>query len=72
VKEFAEAIVVGQVARPRIGGRVLRAFALTFNERDVVADGFERVPFREAERAFELAMTPGAAEKVVVTFTDPS
>ncbi|MEU6252660.1 zinc-binding dehydrogenase [Streptomyces sp. NPDC047043] len=27
-----------------------------------------RVPFGEAERAFELAMTPGAAEKVVVTF----
>lgn len=27
-----------------------------------------RVPFPEAERAFELAMTPGAAEKVVVTF----
>ncbi|MEU3338508.1 zinc-binding dehydrogenase [Streptomyces sp. NPDC006668] len=27
-----------------------------------------RVPFTEAERAFELAMTPGAAEKVVVTF----
>ncbi|MET7474017.1 zinc-binding dehydrogenase [Streptomyces sp. NPDC005648] len=27
-----------------------------------------RVPFAEAERAFELAMTPGAAEKVVVTF----
>ncbi|MER5509787.1 zinc-binding dehydrogenase [Streptomyces sp. NPDC002766] len=31
-----------------------------------------RVPFHEAERAFESAMTPGAAEKVVVTFTDPS
>jgi 2-desacetyl-2-hydroxyethyl bacteriochlorophyllide A dehydrogenase len=29
-----------------------------------------RVPFREADRAFELAMTPGAAEKVVVTFGD--
>jgi (R,R)-butanediol dehydrogenase/meso-butanediol dehydrogenase/diacetyl reductase len=27
-----------------------------------------RVPFAEAERAFELALTPGAAEKVVVTF----
>jgi threonine dehydrogenase-like Zn-dependent dehydrogenase len=27
-----------------------------------------RVPFTEAGRAFELAMTPGAAEKVVVTF----
>lgn len=27
-----------------------------------------RVPFPEAERAFELAMTPGAAEKVIVTF----
>jgi len=27
-----------------------------------------RVPFPEAERGFELAMTPGAAEKVVVTF----
>ncbi|MFF4249883.1 zinc-binding dehydrogenase [Streptomyces sp. NPDC001663] len=27
-----------------------------------------RVPFGEAERAFGLAMTPGAAEKVVVTF----
>ncbi|MGW2524920.1 theronine dehydrogenase, partial [Streptomyces sp. NPDC001617] len=27
-----------------------------------------RVPFAEAEHAFELAMTPGAAEKVVVTF----
>lgn len=27
-----------------------------------------RVPFTEAERAFEFAMTPGAAEKVVVTF----
>jgi (R,R)-butanediol dehydrogenase/meso-butanediol dehydrogenase/diacetyl reductase len=27
-----------------------------------------RVPFSEAERAFGLAMTPGAAEKVVVTF----
>ena len=27
-----------------------------------------RVPFAEAGRAFQLAMTPGAAEKVVVTF----
>ncbi|MFF4563967.1 zinc-binding dehydrogenase [Streptomyces sp. NPDC001435] len=27
-----------------------------------------RVPFTEAGRAFELALTPGAAEKVVVTF----
>ncbi|MGW7407708.1 zinc-dependent alcohol dehydrogenase [Streptomyces sp. NPDC054833] len=27
-----------------------------------------RVPFAEAGRAFELALTPGAAEKVVVTF----
>jgi len=27
-----------------------------------------RVPFAEAEHAFEVAMTPGAAEKVVVTF----
>lgn len=27
-----------------------------------------RVPFAEVERAFELALTPGAAEKVVVTF----
>ncbi|MFF4400949.1 zinc-binding dehydrogenase [Streptomyces sp. NPDC001480] len=27
-----------------------------------------RVPFPEADRAFELALTPGAAEKVVVTF----
>jgi 2-desacetyl-2-hydroxyethyl bacteriochlorophyllide A dehydrogenase len=27
-----------------------------------------RVPFTEADRAFELALTPGAAEKVVVTF----
>nr|WP_238545437.1 zinc-binding dehydrogenase [Streptomyces bingchenggensis] len=26
------------------------------------------VPFSEVERAFELALTPGAAEKVVVTF----
>ncbi|WP_200824990.1 zinc-dependent alcohol dehydrogenase [Nonomuraea solani] len=30
------------------------------------------VPFSEAERAFELALTPGAAEKVVVTFDDQS
>jgi (R,R)-butanediol dehydrogenase/meso-butanediol dehydrogenase/diacetyl reductase len=29
-----------------------------------------RVPFSEAERAFELVLTPGAAEKVVVTFDD--
>lgn len=29
-----------------------------------------RVPFGEVERAFELALTPGAAEKVVVTFDD--
>ncbi|WP_328875227.1 zinc-binding dehydrogenase [Streptomyces sp. NBC_00287] len=29
-----------------------------------------RVPFAEAEQAFALAMTPGAAEKVVVTFDD--
>jgi threonine dehydrogenase-like Zn-dependent dehydrogenase len=29
-----------------------------------------RVPFAEAERAFELALTPGAAEKVVVTLDD--
>jgi threonine dehydrogenase-like Zn-dependent dehydrogenase len=27
-----------------------------------------RVPFAEADRAFGLALTPGAAEKVVVTF----
>ncbi|OIJ64630.1 theronine dehydrogenase [Streptomyces mangrovisoli] len=27
-----------------------------------------RVPFEEADRAFELARTPGAAEKVIVTF----
>ncbi|GAB2879769.1 zinc-dependent alcohol dehydrogenase [Streptomyces mayteni] len=27
-----------------------------------------RVPFAEVDRAFELALTPGAAEKVVVTF----
>jgi (R,R)-butanediol dehydrogenase / meso-butanediol dehydrogenase / diacetyl reductase len=31
-----------------------------------------RVPFAEVERAFELALTPGAAEKVVVTFDNPS
>ncbi|MER5436580.1 zinc-binding dehydrogenase [Streptomyces sp. NPDC002588] len=30
-----------------------------------------RVPFSEVDRAFELALTPGAAEKVVVTF-DPA
>ncbi|MDT0321926.1 zinc-dependent alcohol dehydrogenase [Streptomyces millisiae] len=29
-----------------------------------------RVPFAEAEQAFELVLTPGAAEKVVVTFDD--
>ncbi|MFF8190639.1 zinc-binding dehydrogenase [Streptomyces bobili] len=29
-----------------------------------------RIPFAEAERAFELALTPGAAEKVVVTLGD--
>ncbi|MCX4979099.1 zinc-binding dehydrogenase [Streptomyces sp. NBC_00620] len=29
-----------------------------------------RVPFSEVEHAFELTMTPGAAEKVVVTFDD--
>ncbi|KPI17106.1 L-iditol 2-dehydrogenase [Actinobacteria bacterium OK074] len=29
-----------------------------------------RVPFAEVERAFELALTPGAAEKVVVTFDE--
>ncbi|WP_194830002.1 zinc-binding dehydrogenase [Nocardia sp. XZ_19_231] len=39
------------------------------------ADRFEklishRVPFAEIDRAFELAMTPGAAEKVVVTYGD--
>ncbi|MEU9455160.1 zinc-binding dehydrogenase [Streptomyces sp. NPDC048277] len=28
------------------------------------------VPFAEADRAFELTLTPGAAEKVVVTFDD--
>ena len=27
-----------------------------------------RVPFREVTEAFQLALTPGAAEKVVVTF----
>lgn len=27
-----------------------------------------RVPFGDVERAFALALTPGAAEKVVVTF----
>lgn len=31
-----------------------------------------RVPFAEVERAFELALTPGAAEKVVVTFDNRS
>ena len=29
-----------------------------------------RVPFSDAGRAFQLALTPGAAEKVVVTFND--
>jgi len=29
-----------------------------------------RVPFSDAGRAFQLALTPGAAEKVVVTFDD--
>ncbi|MDX3758132.1 hypothetical protein PV684_22390 [Streptomyces sp. AK02-04a] len=29
-----------------------------------------RVPFGDAEHAFALALTPGAAEKVVVTFDD--
>ena len=29
-----------------------------------------RLPFTEAARAFELALTPGAAEKVLVTFDD--
>ncbi|MEW2397270.1 zinc-binding dehydrogenase [Streptomyces sp. NPDC046862] len=29
-----------------------------------------RIPFAEAGRAFDLALTPGAAEKVVVTFDD--
>ncbi|MET9087626.1 zinc-binding dehydrogenase [Streptomyces sp. NPDC004237] len=29
-----------------------------------------RVPFAEVDRAFELALTPGAAEKVVVTYDD--
>jgi hypothetical protein len=28
-----------------------------------------RVPFSEANQAFQLALTPGAAEKVVVTFS---
>lgn len=31
-----------------------------------------RVPFSEVERAFDLALMPGAAEKVVVTFGDPA
>ncbi|MFF0013548.1 zinc-binding dehydrogenase [Streptomyces sp. NPDC005374] len=30
-----------------------------------------RVPFSDVTRAFDLARTPGAAEKVVVTFDDP-
>jgi len=29
-----------------------------------------RVPFTDAERAFHIALTPGAAEKVIVTFGD--
>jgi (R,R)-butanediol dehydrogenase/meso-butanediol dehydrogenase/diacetyl reductase len=29
-----------------------------------------RVPFTGAGRAFQLALTPGAAEKVIVTFDD--
>jgi threonine dehydrogenase-like Zn-dependent dehydrogenase len=29
-----------------------------------------RVPFTDVERAFQLALTPGAAEKIVVTFDD--
>lgn len=29
-----------------------------------------RVPFSDAKRAFELALTPGAAEKVIVTFDE--
>ena len=29
-----------------------------------------RVPFTEVDRAFQLALTPGAAEKVVVTLDD--
>ena len=28
-----------------------------------------RVPFTDVERAFQLALTPGAAEKVIVTFS---
>ena len=41
--------------------------------RHVVVDIFaepisHRVSFAEVARAFELAVTPGAAEKVVVTF----
>ncbi|CAM5332877.1 hypothetical protein SCANM124S_02005 [Streptomyces canus] len=31
-----------------------------------------RVPFSEVGRAFELALTPGAAEKVVATFDEAS
>ncbi len=30
----------------------------------------DRVPFSEVERAFALALTPGGAEKVIVTFDD--
>jgi (R,R)-butanediol dehydrogenase/meso-butanediol dehydrogenase/diacetyl reductase len=29
-----------------------------------------RIPFAEANQAFQLALTPGTAEKVVVTFND--
>ncbi|HEY3005618.1 MAG TPA: hypothetical protein VGJ44_24945, partial [Kribbellaceae bacterium] len=29
-----------------------------------------RVPFSDVEHAFQLALTPGAAEKVIVTFGD--
>jgi threonine dehydrogenase-like Zn-dependent dehydrogenase len=29
-----------------------------------------RVPFSDVERGFELTLTPGAAEKVVVTFDE--
>jgi (R,R)-butanediol dehydrogenase/meso-butanediol dehydrogenase/diacetyl reductase len=31
-----------------------------------------RVPFSEVERAFELALTPGAAEQVIVTLVHRS
>ncbi|ROO87515.1 2-desacetyl-2-hydroxyethyl bacteriochlorophyllide A dehydrogenase [Actinocorallia herbida] len=30
-----------------------------------------RIPFDEVDRAYALALTPGAAEKVIVTFDDP-